>query len=61
MMRKKYMKPATQVINLNTMPQFMAASAPPSVSVDGLDLGEELIGSGPEGLPLPAAPWDTAW
>ena len=61
MMRKEYMKTATQVINLNTIPQVMAVSAPPSVSVDGLDLGEELTGGGPEGLPLPAAPWDVAW
>lgn len=61
MNKKEYSKPVMEMIDVDDMPQILAASAPPSVSVDGLDLGEELIGGGPEGLPLPAAPWDTAW
>ena len=61
MMRKEYMKPVMEMIKVDDMLQILAASAPPIVSADGLDLGEELIGGGPEGLPLPAAPWDTAW
>ena len=61
MIKKEYSKPVMEIIDVDDMLQILAASAPPSVSANGLDLGEELIGGGPEGLPLPADSWDLAW
>ena len=55
------MKPVMEIMDVDNIPQILAASAPPSVSASGLDLGEELVGGGPEGLPLPADTWNQAW
>lgn len=61
MMKKEYLKPVMEIMDVDNIPQILAASAPPSVSASGLDLGEELVGGGPEGLPLPADTWNQAW
>ena len=56
MIKKEYMKPEMQTVELKHKSQILAGSVT-SVTTTGLDMGDELV-LPPDGLP--GTPWDDA-